>query len=234
MIAIVYIGEARFPEISKHNHNSLFQALGKKYGYKIYDFTHSYRSWSVENLCSEQAQILDMHYALKSINEKVVIKLRTDVWICSNEISNIVSYVDEVVNKKIDFAYIGTNLQAKNQDKVSVLFKDNDYARFTHDLIVIFGVNKANNVETLLCKIPNQDQYRLNQGWWLFAKTKCFCKIIDADVYLIRDGLSNPTDNSVINAWFNFALSYNQNNQQILEELIQLKKQFKDKLGQTE
>jgi len=224
MIAIVYIGEVRYSDVSKHNHELFLKVLGEKYDYKIHDFTHSHRSWSVENLCSEQAQILDMHYALTSIDEKVVIKLRTDVWICSNEINNIVSYVDEVVNKKIDFAYIGTNLQFNKQDKVSVLFKDNDYARFTHDLIVIFKAAKANNVETLLRELPNQEQYKLNQGWWLFAKTKCLCKLINADVYLIRDELIDPTDNSIVNAWFDFALSYNQNNQQIFEELLQLKK----------
>jgi hypothetical protein len=220
-IALVYIGELRFAEQTRLNHQAFINKLKNKYIIDYYDFTHQNRTWSTQGLCGEQAQILDTHYALQTIKsihnntntcKIVVIKMRTDIWICDGEDDKILSYVDKVCNNTIDFVYIGTNFMLDDKLTCQLVSKDSyENSRFVTDLIVIFDSNCTNDVPKLFLDVPEESKYSLNQGWWLLAKVPSACAILYADVYVVKQNLESFDDTSVVNAWFNFAYDVEKN-----------------------
>lgn len=210
-IAIVYIGEHRLSDTTALNQKRLLDAISKKYVCRLYDFTHQNRTWSVSGLCSEQAQILDIHHALKVVEEPVVFKIRTDIWICPWEVDNIISMIDRVVQEKIDFVYIGpyVGLNYRSLKDVPEEFeiKRNHQPRFVNDVIVIFRKDWAQDVPALFDMIPEQIEYDLNRGWWMLPKIQSRCLHADIDVYTVRKPLESPSDFQVVEDWFDRAIS---------------------------
>lgn len=204
-IAIVYIGERRFDGMAASNHQRLFDALAQRHQYQIYDVTHAYRTWSVEGLCGEQAQILDMHHALSQVSEDFVIKIRTDAWICPWEIDKVLDNIDRVVNDGLDFAFMGPRLNFESE------VEHYDYVipqhPWTHDVLICFRKSNAKNVPELLQNFPDQNLYTLNKGWWLFATEGSRCNNHHMDIYIIRQALDTPTDYQVVEDWFTQAIS---------------------------
>ena len=205
-LAVVYLGERRFDSMTQENHARFLQALGERYPYLLYDVTHSHRTWSTQGLCGEQAQILDTHHALKMIEESVVIKMRTDVWICPWEIDYLVAKIDQVVNQALDFVYVGPCVVQDDQDREMTMIADNRDPSWVHDLMVIFRKQKANDVEWLFEHYPETDYYNWNRGWNMLAKNGSIYQISHRDVYVIRKQLDQPCDHQVVEDWYEQAL----------------------------
>jgi hypothetical protein len=205
-IAVLYIGERRYSDMTADNHQRFLDALTKKHTYTVYDVTHAYRTWSTQGLCGEQAQILDTHHALKMIKEEVVIKIRTDVWICAWEIDYLVTKIDQVVNHALDFLYVGPCVARDNEDREQTVVRENNEPRWVHDLMVIFRNNQVNDVEWLLEHFPEIDNYRWNHGWYMLAKKDAVCQILHRDVYVIRKKLDQPCHYQIVEDWYDQAL----------------------------
>jgi hypothetical protein len=205
-IAVLYIGERRYSDMTADNHQRFLDALTKKHTYSVYDVTHAYRTWSAQGLCGEQAQILDTHHALKQMQEPVVIKMRTDIWICPWEIDYIISMIDRVVNGALDFVYIGPYLVLDPEDREHMMIKQDTGLRWVHDHLVIFQAQQANDVEWLFKHFPEIDNYNWNRGWYMLAKNDSICLISHCDVYLVRKKLDQPCHYQIVEDWYAQAL----------------------------
>ena len=206
MIAVVYIGQRRHADITAKNHKKFLDVLAKKYSYHVYDFTHEHRTWSTQGLCGEQAQILDMHHALRQVSESVVIKIRTDTWICPWEIDNIASLIEQVVDNKLDFAYIGPYLCLDVLDREKTITTNVQDPRWVQDVMVIFQKQQTNDVEWLFQHLPETKNYSDNRGWYMMAKNDSVCKIVHCDVYIVRKSRSRPCDYQIVEDWYNQVL----------------------------
>lgn len=206
MIAVVYIGERRFDSMTQENHARFLQALGERYPYRLYDVTHGHRTWSTQGLCGEQAQMLDMHHALDQVTESIIVKLRTDVWICAWAVDDILDMIEQTVNRDRDFSFAGPHLVLDPKPTEISVLKQHDDSRWTQDLIIIFHREQAQDVPRLLATVTDLTQYQGNKGWWLFACPGSRCHIAHCDVYLVRQARSAPSDFVVVEDWFDRAI----------------------------
>jgi hypothetical protein len=111
MIGIFYIGEPRFPDIGRANHEKLWNRLRENWPIQIYDYTWN-KAWP-RNCPSDLAgviQVWDFYQALSRMSEKYIIKMRTDVWLSDAAVDVILKEMSMIVNNENDLAYIGMEL----------------------------------------------------------------------------------------------------------------------------
>ena len=111
MIGIFYIGEPRFADIGRANHEKLWNKLRENWPIQIYDYTWN-RAWP-RNCPSDLAgvvQVWDFYQALSRMSEKHIIKMRTDVWLSDAAVDVILKEMSMIVNNENDLAYIGMEL----------------------------------------------------------------------------------------------------------------------------
>lgn len=108
MITVFYIGEARFADITRTNHEQLFDLLRQNWPIEIMDFTH--HTWD-RSACpfdrSGAIQIWDFYQCLKKVKSDIVIKLRTDIFFGPGSAEAVLKEVSKIVNDEQDSSFIG-------------------------------------------------------------------------------------------------------------------------------
>lgn len=125
MIAVFYIGEARYQEVSRNNHDLLFQELRSCWPITVYDFTQPRidRTGCRRPDVSGVVQVWDFYHALDAIPEQVVIKLRTDIWFTEIAAGVVAKECYRITEGELDVSYIGMELgtdYAANYTRVDV------------------------------------------------------------------------------------------------------------------
>ena len=98
-VALFYIGLVRFEKLGKENHKKLIDILTEAYDLKIYDFTLpniDRTDCTFED--SGRIQVYDFYTALDQIEEDIVIKFRTDIWLTDSVIDPILTELNLIVN----------------------------------------------------------------------------------------------------------------------------------------
>lgn len=107
-VAIFYIGEPRYQKETKENHNLFFEKLKENnITFNLYDFTSDKRT----HKNPAKSQIYNFFTALsktkKDKNEKIVMKLRTDVYFPEKIMGSIIESLKSVLKGDINVCYLG-------------------------------------------------------------------------------------------------------------------------------
>lgn len=111
MIGVFYIGEPRFADLGRANHEKLWKRLEQHWPIHIYDYTWN-QAWP-RNCASDLAgvvQVWDFYQALSRVSEQYIIKMRTDVWLSDAAADVVVKEMQMIINNENDLAYIGMEL----------------------------------------------------------------------------------------------------------------------------
>jgi hypothetical protein len=116
-VALFYIGLVRFEKLGKENHKKLIDILTEAYDLKIYDFTLpniDRTDCTFED--SGRIQVYDFYTALDQIEEDIVIKFRTDIWLTDSVIDPILTELNLIVNGTQDLSYMGMAIISANSE----------------------------------------------------------------------------------------------------------------------
>lgn len=109
-IGAFYIGQQRFADIGKPNHQALFDALRQLLPLNIYDFS------KLPNTVTEcpfkesgGVQVWDFIEATNKIQDQYIIKLRTDLWFTPSSINCIVDGMQRIIQGTVDAEFYGSN-----------------------------------------------------------------------------------------------------------------------------
>ena len=109
-LGFVYTGEKRFEKIGRENHKLLYNALSEFTSFKIYDECKKDRK-NDEFVLSAPNQIWDFYKALPAIKERIVVKMRTDIWFTKSSIPHVVNEILATLQGKRTFTLIGSELK---------------------------------------------------------------------------------------------------------------------------
>jgi hypothetical protein len=212
MIGIVYIGQPRFKESTKLNHQLLFDRLSEVYKIKIYDLSTDMRSgcrFNPEVLESRgNLQLWDFADCIDKVDEDIIIKIRTDLWFTPSSIETIFLELENIVKENQDVSFLGHNFKKTYAEKYLKYsnIKQTDNVR---DLVIIF--NK------LSIRDP-KEIFRLNEKFgFVRSGNKIHGQILKdttraanvfCQLYLVRENLPKNIDPWTV--CYKFIASWNQ------------------------
>ena len=109
-LGFVYTGEKRFEKIGRENHKLLYNELSEFTSFKIYDECKKDRK-SDEFILSAPNQIWDFYKALPAVKERIVVKMRTDIWFSKSSIPHVINEILATLQGKRTFTLIGSELK---------------------------------------------------------------------------------------------------------------------------
>ncbi len=101
-LGFVYTGEKRFEKIGRENHNLLFNTLSEFTSFSIYDQCKNDRKNDDFKL-SALNQIWDFYKALPVVKERIVVKMRTDIWFSKSSIPHVINEILATLQGKRTF-----------------------------------------------------------------------------------------------------------------------------------
>ena len=190
-IAIVYIGLPRFKEFGSDNHRHLLNKLNERWDVVEYDFLQPKLDrvdcpFPPNDTGAARIQVWDFYKALDSVNEKIVIKLRSDIWFSQSSIDVVIAEINLVINRKQDISYMGCDSSFNFSEKyVKMPTKKGKVL----DLVIIVNRDKIRKKELVLQDLQQGKLAHLKSGNSTFKvlttpqtiSTKVFCQI-----YIIR------------------------------------------------
>lgn len=112
MIAVIYLGAAKFRDYTRMNHEMLFNQLRSNWPITVYDYTDpniDWKSWPmVENVKIQE--VYSFLEVLNRVQEKVVIKLNTDTWFTSQAVDAVVQETALIADGSTDACFVGMEL----------------------------------------------------------------------------------------------------------------------------
>ena len=190
-IAIVYLGLSRFEKIGKANHRELIDKLKELWDVVEYNFIQpnldrSSCPFPSNDTGAARIQVWDFYTALDLIKEKIIIKLRSDIWFSKSSINAVISEVNLITNRKQDISYMGCDSSFNFSEKyVKMPTKKGKVL----DLVIIVNKDKIRKKEEALQDLQQGKLAHLRSGNSTFKvlitpqaiSTKVFCQI-----YIIR------------------------------------------------
>lgn len=161
IIAITYIGEPKFQNELKDNHNKFFDLL--RLGgieLNIYNFTS--KKFTHHN--SLISQMLNTYNALEKINgENIVIRMRTDLFISESIFKELIDEIKKIINNEYKLLFVGRGGRSGSQELKNLkCFEKKKVSRATGwipDWMIIFNkeilVSKNIFLQKIKDKIPS-------------------------------------------------------------------------------
>ena len=197
-IAIVYIGERRFHSTSQANHGELFDLIQSKHKIKIYDFTRSGPSTDGPFSSSGGIQVWDFLQAVKSVNEDIVIKLRTDLWFTRNSMSTVLSELNEIVNGNTDVAFMGVDF-TNHYDK---LHERNDATnKKVTDFAIIARRSSLDAEESIVTRLNGPKHKSGNVMFKYILAPDARAVSVSCQMYLLRKDYDAPSNWQIYSDW---------------------------------
>jgi len=194
MIAVIYIGEPRYRDLTRLNHETLFDQLRSNWPIQTYDFTHG--AWD-RSRCpfelSGQIQVWDWYESVAKITEPYVIKLRTDVWFGPGAVQAVLSELTNIVSGAQDISYLGAELYEDfateyNRILAGKMVKIQDYC-------VIADKRRVRPQQEVYNEMLTGKQYKSgNRTWRYLATDHSRCYSVRCQMYLVRDHPREVTD----------------------------------------
>jgi hypothetical protein len=201
-VALFYIGQVRFDQLGKENHKKLIDILSEVYDLKIYDFTLpniDRTNCTFED--SGRIQVYDFYTALDQIEEDIVIKFRTDIWLTDSVIDPILRELNLIVSGDQDLSYMGMALISGNNEFDSAEYYSYSYRKTGKilDWIIIANRCKLTKKEDAFIHITEGKYIKTagggNHTYRVLKTPETNTVIVCCQIYLIRKEYdSYPTD----------------------------------------
>jgi len=207
-IALIYIGERRFEDVTKQKHGILAKRLQSRYGCDVHWFTHDNELLERDNYPYPEAgamQVTDFCRARDLLRGEydILIKMRTDLWITDTAWPVIFEEVDRVVDGKIGIGYVGYNF-LEHYDKV-LDRKNADDVKKVQDFIVIAHRDSIVSTEDLFQRLgKNAWKKRINGNkiWRYIRREDAPAETVSTQIYLIREEHKEYTNWQLLWDWF--------------------------------
>ena len=197
-IAVVYIGQRKFDKTSTANHQTLIELLKTQHTVNVYDFTRPGPSTSGPFQSSGGVQVWDFLQAVKSVDEDIVIKLRTDTWFTNNSMPVILNELDEIVNNNNDVAFIGVDF-TNHYDK---LHERNDATnKKVTDFAVIARRSSLDAEESIVTRLNGPKHKSGNVMFKYILAPDARAVSVSCQMYLLRKDYDAPSNWQIYSDW---------------------------------
>ena len=197
-IAVVYIGQRKFDKTSTANHQALIELLRTQHTVNVYDFTRPGPSTSGPFQSSGGVQVWDFLQAVKSVDEDIVIKLRTDTWFTNNSMPVILNELDEIVNNNNDVAFIGVDF-TNHYDK---LHERNDATnKKVTDFAVIARRSSLDAEESIVTRLNGPKHKSGNVMFKYILAPDARAVSVSCQMYLLRKDYDAPSNWQIYSDW---------------------------------
>lgn len=197
-IAVVYIGQRKFDKTSTANHQALIALLKTQHIVNVYDFTRPGPSTLGPFQSSGGVQVWDFLQAVKSVDEDIVIKLRTDLWFTRNSMPVVLSELNEVVNGNNDVAFMGvdfTNHYDKLHDRIDATNKK------VTDFAIIARRTSLDTEESIVTRLNGPKHKSGNVMFKYILAPKIRAVSVSCQLYLIRKDYDTPNNWQIYHDW---------------------------------
>jgi hypothetical protein len=192
MIDIIYTGQKGFYHITEKNHQQLFDKIKEISDIKINWFTKPNQSRGVCPYDNTEArgaiQVWDLVDALKSTENNIFIKLRSDIWFTQESIDVIVKELSLIMLLDQELSFIGWMYKDwdfnQPYSKISVVGEDR-----IQGFVIIGNKNKLADADTIFSRLNSRPSGKNISGNKTFKDiiedtTKAFT--IKTHMYLCR------------------------------------------------
>jgi hypothetical protein len=159
MIDIIYTGQKGFYHITEKNHQLLFDKIKEISDIKIHWFTKPNQFRGVCPYDNTEArgsiQVWDLVDALKSTENNIFIKLRSDIWFTKESIDIIVKELSLILQSSQELSFIGWMYKDwdfnQPYSKISVVGEDR-----IQDFVIIGNKNKLADADTIFSRLNSR------------------------------------------------------------------------------
>jgi hypothetical protein len=198
-IAVVYIGQRKFDKTSKANHQALIELLKTQHTVSVYDFTRSGPSIDGPFTSSGGVQVWDFLQAVKSVDEDIIIKLRTDLWFTTNSMSVVLSELNEIVDGNNDVAFMGVDF-TNHYDKLHERIDAAAFKKVT-DFAIIARRSSLDTEESIVTRLNGPKHKSGNVMFKYILAPDARAVNISCQMYLIRKDYDTPSNWQVYSEW---------------------------------
>ena len=197
-IAVVYIGQRKFDKTSTANHQTLIELLKTQHTVNVYDFTRPGPSTDGPFSSSGGVQVWDFLQAVKSVDEDIVIKLRTDLWFTRNSMSVVLSELNEIINGNTDVAFMGVDF-TNHYDK---LHERNDATnKKVTDFAIIARRSSLDVEESIVTRLNGPKHKSGNVMFKYILAPDARAVSVSCQMYLLRKDYDAPSNWQIYSDW---------------------------------
>ena len=197
-IAVVYIGQRKFDKTSTANHQTLIELLKTQHTVNVYDFTRPGPSTDGPFSSSGGVQVWDFLQAVKSVDEDIVIKLRTDLWFTRNSMSVVLSELNEIINGNTDVAFMGVDF-TNHYDK---LHERNDATnKKVTDFAIIVRRSSLDVEESIVTRLNGPKHKSGNVMFKYILSPDARAVSVSCQMYLLRKDYDAPSNWQIYSDW---------------------------------
>ena len=197
-IAVVYIGQRKFDKTSTANHQVLIELLKTQHTVNVYDFTRPGPSTDGPFSSSGGVQVWDFLQAVKSVDEDIVIKLRTDLWFTRNSMSVVLSELNEIINGNTDVAFMGVDF-TNHYDK---LHERNDATnKKVTDFAIIVRRSSLDVEESIVTRLNGPKHKSGNVMFKYILAPEARAVNVSCQMYLLRKDYDAPSNWQIYSDW---------------------------------
>jgi hypothetical protein len=208
-IGIFFNGENRYNTVSQENHRDFINLIKEKYRVNVYDLTIE----NIErNVCpyieSGSVQLWDFVKSIDIIQEEILIKLRTDLWITPSATNTILAELEKTINNDQDVSFLGyahKNHFSDKYKKYPVLGFEN-----VRDLVIIVNKKTLLESEKILDLLKEEGENKsgnLVYGKILKPTTRAYN--VYCQLYLIRKNYDKSKNNWMWDVGKDFLFDWN-------------------------
>ena len=197
-IAVVYIGQRKFDKTSTANHQTLIELLKTQHTVNVYDFTRPGPSTSGPFQSSGGVQVWDFLQAVKSVDEDIVIKLRTDLWFTRNSMSVVLSELNEVVNGNNDVTFMGVDFTThydKLHDRIDATNKK------VTDFAIIARRSSLDTEQSIVTRLNGPKHKSGNVMFKYILAPEARAISVSCQMYLLRKEYDAPDNWQIYSDW---------------------------------
>ena len=197
-IAVVYIGQRKFDKTSTANHQTLIKLLITQHIVNVYDFTRPGPSTDGPFTSSGGVQVWDFLQAVKSVDEDIIIKLRTDLWFTRNSMSVVLSELNEVVNGNNDVAFMGVDF-TNHYDKLHE--RSDATNKKVTDFAIIARRSSLDTEESIVTRLHGPKHKSGNVMFKYILAPDARAVNISCQMYLLRKDYDTPDNWQIYSDW---------------------------------
>lgn len=197
-IAVVYIGQRKFDKTSTANHQALIELLRTQHTVNIYDFTRPGPSTDGPFTSSGGVQVWDFLQAVKSVDEDIIIKLRTDLWFTRNSMAVVASELNEIVNGNNDVAFMGVDF-TNHYDKLHE--RSDATNKKVTDFAIISRRSSLDTEESVVTRLNGPKHKSGNVMFKYILAPDARAVNISCQMYLLRKDYDTPTNWQIYSDW---------------------------------
>ena len=192
MITFFYIGEARFSDVTRQNHEELFNLFRSNWPIEILDYTHD--KWD-RSACpfdrSGAIQVWDFYQVLSQVQTDIVVKLRTDVFFGPGAAEAVLHEVNRIYNNEIDVSLLGSEFR-EHFDQTYVARPAVEEPK-VQDFVVAAHRRGLNSEETVMELLTTGKLFKSgNKTWHFVYHPDSRAYTVKCQMALVRKSYQNP------------------------------------------